>query len=300
MYKNLNAESLGISARQNELIELALTYRFRGLDLDTGPLIRQVEQHGRDHAMRYLTSANIKIGGFELPVRWDGDDETYQEDLRLLPQIAEVAADLGATGCTTMVLPYCDDRAYHENFEFHRGRLTEIAETLQPHGICLGLGFKAPACECEGHSSPFITTPDAILTLIKTIVSPNVGLCLDAWHWHVGGGTIEQIQELSADQIVSVRLADLPSDANLPEITEEQRMLPGVTGIVPAAPILSWLHELGYQGPVTAYCHAAQFSGVTRTRAVEQAAQSLTNLMSFASEAADVESDEAAAATEQS
>jgi hypothetical protein len=34
MYKNLNTAALGITGRQSELIELALTYGFRGLDLD--------------------------------------------------------------------------------------------------------------------------------------------------------------------------------------------------------------------------------------------------------------------------
>ena len=34
MYKNLNVEGLGISGRQGELIELTLTYGFRGFDFD--------------------------------------------------------------------------------------------------------------------------------------------------------------------------------------------------------------------------------------------------------------------------
>ena len=67
MYKNLNAESLGISARQHELIELALTYKFRGIDLDVDSLMKQVELHGTEHATRYLTSANVRIGASLYP-----------------------------------------------------------------------------------------------------------------------------------------------------------------------------------------------------------------------------------------
>ena len=77
MYKNLNAESLGITARQNELIELALTYKFRGLDIDTQSFLRQVESRGKEHAVRFLQSAHIRVGGFDLPVRWLADDVAW-------------------------------------------------------------------------------------------------------------------------------------------------------------------------------------------------------------------------------
>jgi sugar phosphate isomerase/epimerase len=157
------------------------------------------------------------------------------------------------------------------------------------------LGFQAPAAGSEGHDGPFIATPDALLTLIKTIVSPNIGLTLDLWHWHVGAGSLKQIKEVSPEQIVSVRIADVPADADLREITEEQRLVPGTTGVVPAAAVLRWLSEQGYRGPVTAYCHPAQFTGVTRTQAVEQAAQSLTHLMGFTEEHAESESNAATA-----
>jgi chitinase len=41
MYKNLNATVLGVSGRQSELIELAMTYGFRGLDIDIVDLVKR-------------------------------------------------------------------------------------------------------------------------------------------------------------------------------------------------------------------------------------------------------------------
>ena len=38
MYRSLNIDTLGVSGRQSELIELALTYRFRGIDVDVEAL----------------------------------------------------------------------------------------------------------------------------------------------------------------------------------------------------------------------------------------------------------------------
>ncbi len=279
MYKNLNAESLGISARQNELIELALTYKFRGLDIDTESFLRQVESRGKEHAVRFLQSAHIRVGGFDLPVRWTAEDATYKQDVQALKDVAEIMASLGAASSIAIVLPYCEQRPYHEDFEFHRERLSQIGDELQPFDIKLGIGFRAPASSREGHETQFITTTEALVALIKMIASDNVGICLDLWHWHVGGGSLESIKELSAEQIVSVRLADLPADVAVEEITEEQRLLPGSTGVVPAVETLKWLADSGYSGPVSAYCHPQQFTGVTRINSVAQASDALDALI---------------------
>ena len=131
MYRNLNAESLGISGRQNELIELTLTYKFRGFDIDIQELVRQIEARGRDHATRFLQSANVKIGSFELPIDLTVDDEQFAKELERLRDIAQLAESLGATRCIANLLPYCTGRAYHENFELHRKRIGEIVRSFR-------------------------------------------------------------------------------------------------------------------------------------------------------------------------
>ncbi len=82
MYKNLNSDALGISGRQSELIELALTHKFSGLDLDLAPLCRQVQSRGLEHARRFLDSAKLKIGGFEF---LSVNDNPGPGDFRILP-----------------------------------------------------------------------------------------------------------------------------------------------------------------------------------------------------------------------
>ena len=296
MYKSLNAESLGISARPNELIELALTYKYGGLDLNVAAWSDATQTRGRDQTVRFLQSANIRIGGFELPVRWTAADAEYQQDLAALKEIAETTAALGATHCTAIVPPYCEQRPYHEDFEFHRERFTEIAEILKEFGIRLGLGFLAPIASRAAYETQFITSHETLLALVQTIVSDNVGICLDLWHWHVSGATLETIKQLSPEQITSVRIADIPTDVSMDSITEHQRLVPGSTGIVPAAETLQWLCETDYEGPITAYCHADQFSGVPRIKAVAQVAKALDDLLAPAPECSKEEAEPAAAA----
>ena len=275
MYKNLNTEGLGISGRQSELIELTLSYGFKGLDLDIEAFQKQAETRGLDYARRLLDSAKLKIGGFDLPVAWQGDDGTFKSDLERLPQWAQLASEIGATGCRTTILPACDDKPYHENFEFHRHRLTDIAEALAPYSIRLGLDFIAPAGRREGRVHQFISTPDALLLLIKTTGVANIGVVVDLWHWHVGGGTLDQLSELKAEQIVMVRVADVPDDVELESIQEHQRLLPGESGVVDTVAALTLFSQLGYDGPVTPLPDASQFSGMTRDRIVRQSSETL-------------------------
>jgi sugar phosphate isomerase/epimerase len=279
MYRSLNAESLGIRGRQNELIELTLTHKFRALDIDIQELVKQIDARGQDHATRFLLSANLKVGNFELPVDFGSSDATFQSDVERLGEIARVAESMGATRCTNNIVPYCQDCAYHENFERHRERISRVAQLLAPHKIHLGLGFLAPRHLRELGDSQFITSPDQLLTLIQTIVDENVGLCLDTWHWYVSGTSIDKLKRFAVEKIVAVRLADVPPEADLERITEQDRLLPGSTNVVPNVEWLRWLSEQGYAGPITPYCHPSQFVGCTRTQSVGQAAAALNLLL---------------------
>ena len=275
MYLNLNAGALGISGRQSELIELALTYRFKGMDLDMAILAKQVDMNGFDHATRFITSANISIGEFDLPVRWQGDDTEFHEDLEKLSSVGETAAKLSAVACRTVVMPASNERPYHENFEFHRERFTKIAEALSPHGIRLGLDFLATPVHRDGIQHQFIHSPDAIVTLAKTVGVDNVGVAIDLWQWQVAGGNWDLLRGLSSNEIVSVRVADVPAGVATATIDDSQRILPADGGTIDMSEIVRHLHEVDYKGPVTPYPHASQFSGVTRDAIVRKASNSI-------------------------
>ena len=156
MYKNLNTAALGITGRQSEQIELALTYGFRGLDLDMADIIKRARSRGLEAARRYVASASVRVGEFRLPIAWQVASIPYRSGLVELQEIAQTAAVLGATVCTATIEPYNDDLPYHENFELHRRRFGEMGELLARHSIRLGLAFHAAAVHREGHAAPFI------------------------------------------------------------------------------------------------------------------------------------------------
>lgn len=275
MYKNLNTLALGVSGRQSELIELALTYGFQGLDIDIVQLVKQVDLHGLEHSIKFIQSANIHVGEFELPVRWQEDDSTFNDDLQQVTNLAEIASQVGAKRCRTVVMPASDEHPYHENFEFHRQRFTQIGDVLAKHDIQLGLDFEATTAHRDGCQNPFIHSPDALITLAKTVGKPNVGIVVDFWKWHVAGGSLELVRDVSADQIVVVRAADIATDVDLESISDEERLLPGATGVIDSAGVLDHLADIGYEGPVTPFAHGDQFKGQTRDAIIRAAGNSI-------------------------
>ena len=151
MYKNLSPSAIGIFGRTTELLEIALTHRFKGLEIDIQDVLRRSQAGTVAQACRYLCSAQVKIGGFELPLNWAGGEKEFQADLSQMGPFLEVCSQLGADRCFTTISPTCDQRPMHENFQFHVQRLQQVADALAPANMKLALNFlAAPADRADG------------------------------------------------------------------------------------------------------------------------------------------------------
>ncbi len=278
MFSNLDPAALAIHGLESEIIELALTYGFEGIDLDIVDFAARAEHYGLAYTRRFIDSARIYLGTFKLPFDIETDDEQFQKNLQKLEYQAGVAAEVGCTRCVAMIPPAGDRRPYHENFEFHRSRFSEICRVLQNKGVRLGLGFRAAPNLRGGQAYVFIYDLDALALLVKVIDAPNLGFICDPWNWEVSGASAVEIRNLGVENIVAVNLADLPSPRpELAEITESQRLLPGVGGIDLVA-YLETLRELGYNGPVTPVPDKKPFIGLRRETATRQAAEAMRKL----------------------
>jgi sugar phosphate isomerase/epimerase len=222
-----------------------------------------------------LDSAKLKIGTFRLPLVWDDTDEAYQEGLKSLGEQLKLAAEIGATRAVTTLAPANDARPYHENFEFHRRRLTEVGEFLAPHGIRLGIDLNTLAAARKDRAYQFIYSLDALAMLARMIRPANVGIVLDPWQIRAGGGSIDDAQKIGGARIVAVYLSDAPVDMAPVDLTEEQRLLPGETGTIDSAALLARLAEWGFDGPVTPRAHRSRMAGMRRDQVVKLAGQRL-------------------------
>jgi sugar phosphate isomerase/epimerase len=292
MYKNLNAKALGVTGHQSEIIELALTYGFRGMDVDIAEIARRAEKKGAAYATRLIRSATsrtgFRIGSFTYPFDWDVDDEVFEPQLTKLGEYAELAKQIGCTTCVATVAAAGDKRPYHENFEFHRQRLGEICKKFESYGLWLGIGFRAASHLRKGHAFQFIHELDALKLLVNMVGTVNIGICLDTWDLHVAGGSVEDIRELKAEQIVAVQIADMPEDVPLEEVTEAQRLLPGTTGRIDVAGMVAALAEIGFGGPVTCKPARTTLDATRRDPIVREAAEAVKKVWDAAGLSSDL------------
>jgi sugar phosphate isomerase/epimerase len=284
MYKNFDPRALGVAGRQSEIIELALTLGFRGLEIDAADFSKRVEMRGLEYSRRFLDSARtrehakLEVGCFKLPLRWQGEEAAFLEDLAKLPQIIEHAATTGVTKCTTLVPPANDILPYHEYFEQSSKRLQQAAAILNQYDMRLGLTFTALKEDRADAQFEFIFEAEKLLVLVQTIGVENIGLTLDVWQWHLGGGTVDMIRNLPAEKIVTVRVAEVPEDQGSEELTEADHTLPRVGGPCNIEAYISALAAMGYQGPVTPYKSPKHMFGETREKIVLAATQALDAL----------------------
>jgi sugar phosphate isomerase/epimerase len=276
MFKNLNPGALGVTGHQSEIIELALTYGFGGMDLNVTEFATRSRLKGVDYARRLIDSAKLKLGTFALPMDLDTDDETFARDLKKLPELSQAAIAAGCTRCITTVAPGNDIRPYHENFEFHKRRFQEICRALEPSGVRLGIGFQAAEFLRKNQAFQFVHDLDALTLLLNMVAAPNIGLLLDIWDVVVAGGSLESVRKLPPVQIVAVHVADLPPASTNGEIDDKSRLLPEAEGArIDIATLLVYLKSVGYDGPVTPRPSRGIFQSRRRDLVVKQTGEAM-------------------------
>lgn len=186
----------------------------------------------------------IAVTSMMLPVEVRRDQGAYEESLPSLRPACALAAALGCT-LSSVSFPPSSELPKPEQAALYRRRLQPVCEVLEEHSIRL-------ACECvtplhlrRQRPYEFIYRFDEMLEFALSI-SPTAGLLVDSWHWHHGGGRISDLEQLPADRILDIHLAD---SARLPpeDVRDLERLLPG-EGVVDFAAFLGVLRAKRYAG----------------------------------------------------
>jgi sugar phosphate isomerase/epimerase len=253
MYRALSPGAVGLKpANLEEAIELAAVAGFEGVEVNIAEVADLVEARGAEAVRGLFAAKGVRPAGWSMPVEWRGDDAAWRAGLESLPRWAAAAKAIDCTRTTTWVLPCSDDRPFDENRRFHLERFRPIAEALAAHGCRFGLEFIGTKTLRDSRKYPFIHTMEEMLELCQE-VGPNVGLLLDSWHWYTSGGTTDDIRDLLTDEnTVYVHVNDAPPGRSIDEQIDNQRALPGATGVIDIRGFLMTLDQIGYTGPVVA------------------------------------------------
>ncbi len=250
MYKTLDTNLLDITGRSTEVIELALTYGFVGINVDMMDMFKRSQRATFESASRFLVSSKLHVASFAAPISLDDDDTSFASSLAQLQQVADIAGKL-QSNCAVVNIPTGTNRLpYHEYFDVIRKRIDQLADVLGQHGVRLALRFCAIP-DAEEKQFKFVRDVEGFVALVKSCSSKNVGIVLDTWNWHLGGGKQSQLDEIGPDRVAIVYIADCKEGVDAAAATCEDRILPTSSGVIDN---VSWLKKLGNrQIPITAY-----------------------------------------------
>ncbi len=245
MYPALTAGAIGVRLPFGECARLAAQAGFKGIAVDVA------SEEGPEAVRQVLEVNKLRPAAWGLPVEFRGEEGRFRHDLQGLPGFAKAAKQIGADRCSTWILPFSDSLPFEEHFELHRARLGECAEVLAEYGIWLGLEFVGPKTVREGHPYEFIHTQEGMLELCEAIGTGNLGLLLDSFHWYTSHGTRDDLRKLSDALVVDVHINDAAEGRGPEEQIDNDRRLPGESGVIDLVGFLRGLKEIGYTGPIT-------------------------------------------------
>jgi sugar phosphate isomerase/epimerase len=262
MFKNLSPGAVGIRGLSlAEQIDLAARAGFDGIDFTIREAAGLADKHGIEYVRALFAEASVRPGQWGLPVAWR-DDDRWQNDLVQLPRLAAVGRELGCTRTATWCPPGSDDRDYDENFAWHVARYRPIAQTLADNGCRLGLEFIGPQTLRAQTRYTFVYTLSGMMELAHVIGTGNVGLLLDAWHLYTSGDDLDALDQITAQDVVTVHVNDAPEGLTMDQYVDNDRRLPMETGVIDLPGFMRKLAEMDYDGPITPEPFSARVNAI--------------------------------------
>jgi sugar phosphate isomerase/epimerase len=119
--------------------------------------------------------------------------------------------------------------------------LAEAGQAAGHFGVRLALEFRGRATFCA--------SLDTAVALVAACGRPNVGVCLDAFHYQTGPSKPDDLALLTRENLAHVQLCDL---AGVPRelATDADRVMPG-DGDIGLDRVMARLREIGYDGWVS-------------------------------------------------
>ncbi|HTQ11870.1 MAG TPA: sugar phosphate isomerase/epimerase family protein [Fimbriimonadaceae bacterium] len=248
MYKTLSPWAIGVAAPDlDSAIAAAKQGGFQGVEVNGAEVLGLVDQLGGDAVRAKFADAGIRPASFGLPIDWRTADA---ESLAKLGRIARACSEIGCTRTCTFIMPCSDELDLEANRKVHVAGLSPLASVLAEHGCSLGFEFIGPKTFRDSRRYPFIYQMGPMMEMAREI-GPNTGLLLDAWHWYTSGGTVAEIEALSAADVVYVHVNDAPEGIDRDAQIDNVRRLPASTGVIDGAGFMRALQRIGYEGPVT-------------------------------------------------
>jgi sugar phosphate isomerase/epimerase len=243
MYPALHPVLLSGRVRWPDIAELAARVGYPGVDVDLGRAMAD----GAAATRALLERLKLKPAALSFPVDVRKDEAAFEQGLKKLEPSAVFARDIGCPRMVTWVSP-SSPLPKDEQRRIYRERFQKAARILAASGVRLGLEFIGPLAARKQFPNEFIWRMNEMLEFAAEC-GANVGLLLDAWHWHHAGATAQDIIAAGKQRVVHVHIsdaADLPPD----KVKDNERLMPG-EGVIDLSGFLRALAKIGYDGALS-------------------------------------------------
>jgi sugar phosphate isomerase/epimerase len=238
MFLSLNSVLVSNKVPWPDFARLAAKTGYPGTDV----MLKAAMQAGVEATNQLLAELKIKPAAIDFPVEFRKDEATFRAGLADLPAQARFAAQIHCPRMVTYIMSSSDTPKVELRARY-KERFSQAAKILADANVRLGLEFLGPVQFRRLSKYEFIWKMNEMLEFAKEC-GPNVGLLLDAWHWHHAGASTEDIIHAGRENIVHVHFDDAPS---LPpeKIRDDERLLPG-EGVINLTGFLQALQKIGY------------------------------------------------------
>lgn len=271
---SLNPFAVGVSLRQEEMIDKAVEYGFEAI-LPVPAQLAEMRTEQRQQFLEKMKAHNLTWDAAGNPVDFRKDEKLFKEGMASLPRLADALQKSGVGRMNTWIMPTHQELTYMENFKQHASRLREITQVLSDYDIKLGLEYVGPKTLTSLHKYPFLSSMKEAFELIHEINVPNLGIQLDSFHWYCAEETVDDITSLTKEQIVTCDLNDATAGRSVAEQIDGERELPGDSGVIDLKGFVQALVKIGYDGPVRAEPFNAKLNSMDDAAALTATAKAM-------------------------
>jgi 2-keto-myo-inositol isomerase len=221
-------------------VEIAAECGFSALEIWAGKLEAYLRSRSLEELGGRLAALGVQpwcINSIENITPRDGAGR--RQVLDELRSMAAVARAIGAP--SIVVVPGTAPDAWGRGEAI--ADAVEILRAMSDVAGDVGLAF-----EFLGKPRCSVPTLDMAIEIVELVDRPNVGMVIDAFHFHAGGSALADLERVPVDRLFVVHLngcEDLPKS----QLTDAHRLYPG-EGAIPIEEILSRLRARGFDGGV--------------------------------------------------
>jgi sugar phosphate isomerase/epimerase len=244
MYVSLNGALVsGGKVGWPDFARLAARFGYPGVDANLDAAMRE----GVAETRALLEHLRLKPSVVGFPVEFRKDDAVFDGGMKKLPEVARFAAAIGCPRMATWIMS-SSVTPKDELRSLYKKRFSAAAAVLAEHKVRLGLEFLGPLHIRKSFPHEFIWRMDEMMEFAREC-GPNVGLLLDAWHWHHAGATVKDILAAGKTGVVTVHVSDSPA---LPpdKIRDGERLMPG-EGVIDLVAFFGALKKIGYEDGIS-------------------------------------------------